>query len=123
VDSEGTHSAAELLAAVAVGIVLFILAPGLSPVILAAAFAALLATSMVIQDLRRPMTPARRLYRSCASCIIVLAFAPWRIVGALVCLGLFAVMVLVVRRRPDSIPRLGLWLAPLVPALAVLLVR
>lgn len=104
------------------GFVLYRFAPTVSYRVLAVAAAAAGSVEFVVSDLRRSLPQTTRLARACACCVLVIAFAPWRIAGAALCLAVFAVVGLVVRARSYSIPRAMLWFSPLALGLATWLI-
>jgi hypothetical protein len=112
VNSDRWFVLARFIMAAVLGLVLYRLAPTVSYRMLAMAFGTAVTIELVVSDLTRPLSATSRLRRACTGCILVVACAPWRITGAMLCLAVFGIAVLVARARPRQIPMTLLWLSP-----------
>jgi hypothetical protein len=104
---------AKFFAAAVLGVALYRFAPAVSYRVLALAFGVAACVELVVTDLTTPLSPRSRLIRAGGCCLLVVAFAPWRIIGAVFCLAVFGAAGISERARHEPTPRMLLWLAPL----------
>lgn len=109
---------AKFLMATLLGTALYRLAPNVPYRVLALALALAVTFDLVVTDLFRPFAPTRRIVRACACCVLVVAFAPWRIAGVALCIAVFGLVGIAARARAQEIPRVLLWLSPLLLGVA-----